>query len=106
MSTEHDFAANTLSQASLQEAHANLGVTLLQHPAKRIHHCLAIVASSFLHNQAETFQETCQQRTRAGTMGFKLFLISFCRALLQRLMIVAYNMMHAKAGATGHQSTQ
>jgi len=81
MPTKPDFAANTLSHASLLEQHAKLGLTLLQHPAKRIHHCLAIVTTSFLHNQAETSQETCQQQTRAGTMGFELFLVFFCRAL-------------------------
>jgi len=62
MPTNHDFAI-MLSHATLQEQHDKLGRTLLQHPAKRIHHCLAIVASSFLHNQAETFQKHASSKS-------------------------------------------
>ena len=64
-----------------------VGLTLLQHPAKCIHHCLAIVTSSFLHNRAETIQETCQQQIRAGTVDFELFLIPFCRGLISNVNI-------------------
>ena len=98
--------AITLSHATSQEQHGKLGLTLLQHPAKRIHHCLAIVASSFLHNQADTIQETCQQQTRAGTMGFQLFWVPSWLPFVKRCYLFSGqqdNVMHAKAEATGNQ---